>query len=118
MKRIMQRFDMFYAAVPTLNLSGKTRVTTLLGGCASIFLMTLLFLFALLKLEHLVTRKNPTITVFEEPLSMINGDGVESFDMRSDNFMMAFAAEDDITKEPKSDPRFVQWVASFTEYDS
>ena len=53
---------MFGAAIPTFNLRGKKDVKTSVGACASIIIIVLTLLFALLKFEHLTHKKNPMIS--------------------------------------------------------
>ena len=90
---------MFGAEVPSFNIRGRHTVKTSAGACASITIIILTFLFALIKLQHLVEKKNPTISTNESSLK----EG-ERFDTGSDIFMMAFAAENvGNDGEPRSD---------------
>ena len=62
MKNILLGLDLFGKPMPTFNLKGNTEKNTLVGSLSSIIIMTLTFLFGLLKLEHLSLKKNPSIT--------------------------------------------------------
>ena len=68
-------------------------------------------MYALLKLEHLSVRKNPMITTNVSAL-----EAGERFDMGDEDFRMAFAVTH-VEGEPKSDPRYIQWVAFVERHD-
>ena len=68
-------------------------------------------MYALLKLEHLSLRKNPMITTNVSAL-----EAGERFDMGDEDFRMAFAVTH-VLGEPKSDPRYIQWVAFVERHD-
>ena len=55
---------MFGSQVPKINVRGQTKIKTSTGACLSIIIGTLTISFGLVKLEHLVTRKNPLINNF------------------------------------------------------
>ena len=63
-------------------------------------------LFSLLKLQHLIERKNPLITMNKTEL-----DSSVTYPLNQDDFMMAFFAENYQTGEAISDPKYVKWVA-------
>ena len=110
---------MFGAKVPNLNMKGKEKVTTSLGVFASMITIALTMMFASLKMQHLIERKNPDINVSTS--KAVHNDkfnkGQNGFKTSTDNFMMAFTVENETSKQIKSDPRYVQWVASFTDFD-
>ena len=56
------------------------------GGCLSLLVMLITLLFAILKFEHLITNKNPSVTEFieEDALDSASSDG--AFDLRQNNF--------------------------------
>ena len=58
---ILLKFDIFGAPVPSFSLGGRTMVNTRAGASVSIGILTLLLIFGLLKLQHLLERKNPII---------------------------------------------------------
>ena len=64
----MKRFDMFAEHVPTFTLRGKETIRTGTGSFCSIIIIVLTFMFGLVKLEHLIEKKNPMITANEENL--------------------------------------------------
>ena len=58
---LLHKFDFFGEDVPGFNLRGKKKVTTSMGACASVVMIILTLLFALLKLKHLLGNTNPII---------------------------------------------------------
>ena len=79
---------------------------TSLGAIMSMFILCLAFLFALLKLQHLLTRSSPSVSKFVEDEAF---DGSTVYNTASDDFMMAFAVENYLTG-PKYDPTYFNWV--------
>ena len=72
--------------------------------------MTIVFLtiaFGLVKLQHLLMRKDPLITTIETPL-----EAGERYEIAQDEFMTAYAAENYNTGAGISDPRYVRWVTA------
>ena len=56
-----KRIDLFGAAIPQFNLQGKDEVRTATGGFFSLLVIITSLMFAILKLEHLLSRKSPNI---------------------------------------------------------
>ena len=104
MPKFLKNADMFGAPIPNFNLRGRAEVKTSCGACISIVIFMLTFLFGVLKLQHLLTRKNPLITQNTIPL-----EAGERFDTGSDDFMMAFAVEDK-KGVPKNDTQYLRWM--------
>ena len=63
--------DMFQAGIPHFTLNGKEHVQTVVGGVFSFSVLYITFLFAVMKLQHMIIKKNPTInfSVDEEDYS-------------------------------------------------
>ena len=74
---------------------------TKLGASISILIGVLTAVFALIKLEHLLNRKNPSLTSYSEA---IGAD--EFYDTQNEDFMMAFTLENWISGA-KDDPRYI-----------
>ena len=55
--------DMFGAPVPGLNVQGKAVINTSLGTLISIVVFLLTLLFSLFKLQHMLMKKNPSVSV-------------------------------------------------------
>ena len=96
--------DIFAVEVPSFTLEGRTQVRTATGAMCSILVFILTFAFALLKLEHMLIHKNPTIMTNEQQV-----ESDEEYDLTSSDFMMAFALED----EKLRDPRYTRWGIRF-----
>ena len=58
--------DMFPAQIPQFNIKGKDTIRTYCGGLISLIINYLFFLFAMIKFEHLITRHNPQIVMYDE----------------------------------------------------
>ena len=58
----VRNFDMFGSELPKFNINGKKKVTTLTGAFVSIVILAMTLMFSLLKLEHMINRKNPLIS--------------------------------------------------------
>ena len=98
----IKNLDMFGAPLPNFNSQGRATVKTSCGTCVSLLILTVTFMFAILKLEHLVEKKNPSITTNSTPLA-----AGERFNTGDEDFMMAFAAVGQYDRQSKSDPRYV-----------
>ena len=98
--------------MPSFNLAGDTEVTTKLGGLLSILLIATTLVFAQMKLKHLLEHKSPSIAT--------NSHSIEEgarYDAQRDDFVMAFGIEN-FAEGIKDDPRFTQWLASYSTADS
>ena len=83
---LLKRLDLFSESLPSFTLQGERNVRTVSGSLCSILILALTFIFGLLKFEHLLERKNPTIVSNEEEL-----DPDEILDTSSEEFMIAFS---------------------------
>ena len=99
-----KQFDFLGVSVPKLNIEGERHVRTYLGSCSSIIIAILIASFALIKLEHLASRSNPSPT---KNLEVTKAEA--TYDTSSEDFMMAFTL-DHWQKGPRNDPRYTQWV--------
>ena len=53
---LLRTADIFKQPVPSLNLSGKTKIPTIYGSCVSIILVLVLFVYADFKMGILISR--------------------------------------------------------------
>ena len=104
MNRLLD-LDKFAAALPSFTFAGRTNVPTLTGALMSIIVLMLTFGFFLVKLQFMLIRKNPFISTNKETI-----DFDEIYDTGSNEFMMAFAMEHYVTKEPMTDSRYTRWI--------
>ena len=82
------------------------QVSTVTGGIVTLFVAFLTIMFAILKLQHMLARKNPDISKFESDI--FGDDHHFELDPRS-NFQVAFGIENTISGF-KSDPKFIKFV--------
>ena len=81
---------------------------TITGGIVSLLVIVTIFLFGLLKLDHLLKKKNPSLSKFDDS---IGSDIVVKFDLdKGKNVQMAFAIENFHTGL-LNDDRFFKFVA-------
>ena len=64
----VKRLDMFGAPVPSFNIEGQRSMKTNCGAIATILMISITIMFTLVKLEHLVLKKNPSLTTNVEQL--------------------------------------------------
>ena len=110
---LLKTLDIFGKPVPQFGFKGEKTVRTKAGGCLSFIVITITFLFAVLKLQHMLLKRNPTVTQLTET----GGTNDEIFDLKEEGFMMAFALEDYASRSPRGDLRFLKWVAHYITYD-
>ena len=61
-----KKIDLFGISVPQLNVRGKSSVPTITGGLVSLVVIVVTFMFGLLKLEHMMRKKSPNISKFDD----------------------------------------------------
>ena len=106
MPEFIRRQDIFKQKIPAFSLEGRTSVETTVGALCSILIIALTFAFGLLKLQHLVDRKNPLITRTRQDLSID-----DTYDLNRDDFMVAFFFDGIYEEGIEFDPSRVKWVA-------
>ena len=106
----MKRFDLFGAQLPTYNVKGKTEVRTTTGSICSILIIGLVIAYSILKLENMLTKKNPVLRTRKSP---VGSDA--RYDVRDSDFMVAFAVEHWLSGW-KDDLRYIQWVVNEIVY--
>lgn len=102
--------------MPQFNIQGETTIKTSLGSLASIAILLLTVMFGILKLEHLILRKNPSLTI--SPKDLQKDDINYKYNTADKDFMMAVAAEDMYTGKLVNDPRYIRWYVSFYNHIS
>ena len=105
-----KKFDMFGAPLPAFNIRGETKVRTYAGCVATLCILWIGLIFALLRLQQLVARDFPSVNTFIERDAYDSSDVIS---LGSQNFMMAFAVVDYVTGEKRADERFVKWFAEY-----
>ena len=105
-------YDMFGQLMPTFNIRGKSKKQTPAGACCSILILMLTFVFGLLKLEHMLKRKNSAITTLTEGI-----DDKDSYSLSQDEFMLAVMVEKTLGGEIPYDARYTRWIAERWEYN-
>ena len=102
----VRKLDFFGVKLPQLNVKGEEQVKTSAGGLLSFLIMCVTFVFALLKIQHLINFKKPSIASFYQDLDV----GPENaFNLGSDGFMIAFGIETYIDGL-RNNPRFLKWI--------
>ena len=70
-KKLVRASDMFGEPIPSFNLGGDHRVTTIVGGLTSMFILGITFLFSLVQLQHLLQRANPIINIIKRKEALL-----------------------------------------------
>ena len=109
--KMLLTLDMYKEPLPSFNIDGLTHVRTHCGGLVSLIIILILFMFSVLKFDHLLSKHNPQVNTFVDK-DVFDENDVWNADA-DDDFIMAFAVADFITGEVKDDPKFVKWFASF-----
>jgi len=104
--------DGFGKELPAFNLRGETRITTVVGGLATLCVVVLTFSYAALKMIELAAGKNPTIND-----SKIDGFFAtsETVNFNEINWNMAFSIENMESRDAINDPRYVKWIVRLYE---
>ena len=58
----VEKLDIFPASMPSFNVHGKSDVQTFFGASISFLIVSLTVLFALLKMQQLQQKKNPSVS--------------------------------------------------------
>ena len=64
MPKMLLTLDMFRQPLPAFNIEGEGHIRTYCGGCVSLIIIYVLVLFAVLKLQHLLSKHNPQVNTF------------------------------------------------------
>ena len=106
----LRKFDLFGAQLPHFNVQGSEVVKTNVGGLVSLFVSSLTFLFALLKLQHLLDYKNPMISTYDQE---IEPSKENAFSLNHESFMLAFGIDryQTTSNDFQNDERYVKWFA-------
>ena len=100
---------MFSKPLPMFNIKGQSSVRTHCGGCLSILIIITAIAFALVKLDHLLEKHNPTVNIFTEEDAL---DETEIWRANEhEDFMMAFTVTGTSIRSVKDDPTYVKWFA-------
>ena len=107
MDNFIRGFDTFAKDVPAFNLRGEAKITTLVGGVATIAVLLLTLAYASLKMVYLLGRRNPTVND-----SKIDGyfPNTETVNFNEIGWKMAFTIENFETRKQIRDPRYVKLI--------
>ena len=108
---MLHTLDMFSEPLPAFNIEGHREVRTHCGGCVSLIIMYVLFLFAVLKLQHLLSKHNPSVNTFVER-DVFDEEDIW-YGAENEEFAMAFSVTHFIDGDVKNDPKFVKWYAEY-----
>ena len=77
---LSKSFDLFGTSIPSFHLAGSDQVQTKTGAFFSIGFFIITLLFALIKLQLMLTRNKPNVNIFEVKESMTQDDKLYSSD--------------------------------------
>ena len=107
MLKPLLRLDLLGKAMPSFNIKGEDQVRTKSGGLVSLLIMATIFMFATLKLQHLMNKKSPSITTFTDTSAISNDD---TYDVGDDTGFQIAVGLKNYLKGVRNDPRYVKWV--------
>jgi len=113
MPPFLKQLDLFEVPLPAFNLRGQESIRTSAGGIVSLVIMLVTFMFASIKMMHLLSRYNPNVSYF---VMQDNFEPDYEFNFADENFMFAFALEEVFTDELKDDTRFVKYFVTYGTY--
>ena len=100
----LKRYDIFGYPVYRFNIDGKAKFGSWTGILCTIFVLTVMVTFSVLKMAHLVKGKNPLIANSE--LTGQYQSERQTLDVAK--FKFAFFIEDYMSNDPKDDPSMVE----------
>ena len=93
--------------MPGLNIKGKEKVVTIVGGFFTLILAMTILSYSILKFSNLILKPNPIInSYFDE-----NGMSGVKINLNERNYRLAFTVES--FREPilqRNDPRYVKYL--------
>ena len=92
--------------VPSFNIRGQDSVKTTIGTCMSMMIMFLTLAYALLKLQHMLQKKNPDIIQFTDETAI---DMSTKYSLTDHDFIAAISVEN-WRVGPTVDPRYVHFA--------
>lgn len=110
MHKVIKNVDTFGKDLPGFNLRGESRVSTFVGGLATIVVMVLTLSYAVIKAIHLTSKNNPQINENNIPFYFEAAHKVKPSEI---NFRAAFSIESYYTRLPINDSRYVKWIAKY-----
>lgn len=106
-QNVFRNLDSFGKDVPAFNIKGETKVNTAVGGVISTFIITLVLIYASIKLNQLINRDNPNINETD----IADHYSIEDrIDLNDINFRMAWSVEGVLDEQNRDDPRYVKWI--------
>ena len=88
-------------------MGGRTAISSLSGGIFSLAILMLMLFYASIKVVHLISHHNPSISQYRDPYFYGPGKKV---DLKAENIRVAFVVEGFIDGETKDDPKFVKYI--------
>ena len=71
---LSKSFDIFGTSIPSFTVAGSDEVRTKTGAILSMGMISITLIFAFMKLQHMLTRNQPNINIFEDKESMSEDD--------------------------------------------
>ena len=101
------RMDAFSQSLPSFNIKGKDKVSTIVGGFFTLILFLTVLMYAALKFSDIITQPNPIINTHFSDDRMDD----KIIDLNKKNFRAAFTVESYLDpRKQKNDPRYVKYL--------
>ena len=103
------KLDLFQRHVPQLNHQGNHFKASYCGIAMSLLIITIMLLYGMLKLEELVTRKNPLINFNENPKAL---DSSDKLNLHQNGHKFAFTVHRQ-NGDSKLNHRYIKFMVLF-----
>ena len=91
---VFKKIDAFGSPLPSFNIKGKEKITTIVGGFCTLMLFFTIFSYGALKFSNLITKPSPIINSYFSD----NDEGNYVVNLNERNYKFAFTVES--YKEP------------------
>ena len=108
MDRVLKNMDSFAKEVPSFNIKGETRVTTVFGGFMTLAISLIVLAYSVMQAVKLIEKSDPNVISNFIPSHFQTSEMVN---LNAIGFRFAFTLENYLTLERKDDPRYIKWFA-------
>ena len=86
---VVHKFDRFSEPVANINMNGKSRYTTRVGGCFGLLIYSLLVWFVIVRIEKMMERREPVMYEVTQGMNLMAANS-PSYNMQELNFNFGF----------------------------
>ena len=97
--------------MPVFNIEGSSTLNTNTGGVLTVLILTITFVFSIVKFSHLISRQNPTVNTYMDREVFSPED---LFNVVDEEFMVAFSLENYNTQDSRMDTNYIKFFVQFS----